>query len=143
MHGALQLKEMNNWIGSTDKHLLNDAIHMLHKFLWFDTNTTAFCFSQYSLHLLLLKSSMPLCDRKIMRLLSTGFFVTSLGNLSLRRSKRSQPVKLAQKYRLLSSVHTMAENAAKMNGRLFTETIIFYFSNGQVYGVLRRVISFV
>ena len=37
----------------------------------------------------------------------------------------------------------MAENAAKMNGRLFTETIIFYFSNGQVYGVLRRVISFV
>ena len=39
----------------------------------------------------------------------------------------------------LSSVHTRADYTAQ-NGRLFTETNFFYFSNGQLYGVLRHVI---
>ena len=49
---------MSNWIGSTVKQLWNYAMHVLHNFLGLDTNTIAFCLGQYSLHLLLLKSSM-------------------------------------------------------------------------------------
>ena len=33
-------------------------MHVLHKFLVFNINTTVFCLGQYSLHLLLLKSSI-------------------------------------------------------------------------------------
>ena len=47
-------------IGTTVKHELNNAMHVLHNFLGFDINTTAFCLGQYSIHLLLLKSSMVL-----------------------------------------------------------------------------------
>ena len=43
------VKEMNNWIGPTVKHVLNNVLR-------FDMNTTAFCFGRYSLHLVLLKS---------------------------------------------------------------------------------------
>ena len=45
-------------IGTTVKHELNNAMHVLHNFLGFDINTTAFCLGQYSLRLLLLKTSM-------------------------------------------------------------------------------------
>ena len=47
--GALQQKEMNNWIGLTVKHLWNDAMYKLHNFLGFNINTTVFCLG---LHLL-------------------------------------------------------------------------------------------
>ena len=57
-YGALQQKEMNSWIGPTVKHLWNDDMHVLHKFVGFNINTTAFCLGQSTLHLLLLKSSM-------------------------------------------------------------------------------------
>ena len=49
---------MSNWIGPTVKQLRNYAMHVLHNFLGFNTNTTAFCLGRSSLHLLLLKSSM-------------------------------------------------------------------------------------
>ena len=39
----------------------------------------------------------------------------------------------------LRRVHTRAEYAAK-NGRFISEKNIFYLSNSQVYGVLRRII---
>ena len=56
---SLVEKEMNNWIGQTNKQLWNFAMHKLHNLWEFDINTTAFCLGLYSLHLLLLKSSMP------------------------------------------------------------------------------------
>ena len=49
---------MNNWIGPTVKQLLNYAMHVLNNFWGANINTTAFCLGQYSLHLLLLKSSI-------------------------------------------------------------------------------------
>ena len=48
---------MNNWFGSTFKQVLNDAMNVEHYFEGFDINTTAYCLGQYSLHLLLPKSS--------------------------------------------------------------------------------------
>ena len=57
-HGALQQKEMNNWIGPTVKRLWNDAIMCCIILGFFYLNTTAYCLGQYSLHLLLPKSSM-------------------------------------------------------------------------------------
>ena len=49
---------MSNWIGPTVKQLWNYAMHLLHNFFGFDTNTTAFCLGRSSLHLLLIKSSI-------------------------------------------------------------------------------------
>ena len=42
----------------SQKKLWNHPMHVLDKFFGFNINTTAFCFGQSSLHLLLLKSSM-------------------------------------------------------------------------------------
>ena len=42
---------MNNWIGPTVKHVWNDAMLVLHSFLWCDINTTAFRLGLHSLHL--------------------------------------------------------------------------------------------
>ena len=56
-HGALKQKEMNSWNGPKVKHVWNNTMHVLHIF-WVDTNTAAFRLGQYSLHLLLLMSSM-------------------------------------------------------------------------------------
>ena len=64
-HGALQQKEMSNWIGPTVKELWNFAMHVLHKFFGFNINATAFCLGQSSLHLLKLKSSMAWFNDKI------------------------------------------------------------------------------
>ena len=51
-------KEMNSWIGPTIKQLL-ELCHLCVKYFFgFNIKTTAFCLGQYSLHLLLLKSSM-------------------------------------------------------------------------------------
>ena len=57
---------MSNWISPTVKQLWNYAMHVLHNFFRFNTNTTAFCLGQSSVHLLLLKSSMIklLCFRR-------------------------------------------------------------------------------
>ena len=57
-HGALQWKEMSNWISPTVKQQWNYSIHILHKFFGFNINATVFCLGRSSLHLLLLKSSM-------------------------------------------------------------------------------------
>ena len=50
--------EMYNWIGPKVKQVWNNAMHVLHNFLGFDMNTTAFYLGRYSLHILLLKSSI-------------------------------------------------------------------------------------
>ena len=49
---------MSNWIGPTVKQLWNFAINVLHNFLGLNISNTPFCLGRYSLHLLLLKSSM-------------------------------------------------------------------------------------
>ena len=56
---------MSNWIGPTVKQLWNYAMHVLHNFFVFNTNTTAFCLGRSSLHLLLLKSSMPIAISRL------------------------------------------------------------------------------
>ena len=49
---------MSNWTVPTVKQLWNVATHVLHNFLGFNTQTTAFCLGRYRLHLQLLKSSI-------------------------------------------------------------------------------------
>ena len=50
---------MNNRIGSRVKHVWNDGKHVLHNFIGFVLNSTAYHLGQFScLHLLLLKSSI-------------------------------------------------------------------------------------
>ena len=49
---------MSNLISPRVKQLWIYAMHVLHNFFGFNTNTTAFCLGRSSLHLLLLKSSM-------------------------------------------------------------------------------------
>ena len=58
IHCALFLKETNNRIGPTVKHVWNVAMHLLHIWGGFVINTTAYHSGRYNLHLLILKSSM-------------------------------------------------------------------------------------
>ena len=54
---------MNNWIGPIVKHVWNDTMLVLHNFMSFVINTTAYRLDLYSLHLLPLKSSMDSVTR--------------------------------------------------------------------------------
>ena len=63
-YGALQLKEMSNWIAPTVKQLWKYTMHCYFFLGGGNLNTTAFCLGRCSLHLLLLKSSMPILTAK-------------------------------------------------------------------------------
>ena len=69
-------KEMNTWIGPTVKQLWNYVMYVLHKFLGFNLNTTAYCLCRSSLHFLLLKT--PYDDRlmeQFSRYEATNFWI--------------------------------------------------------------------
>ena len=94
---------MNNWIGPTVKQVWNYAMHVLHIFLGFNINTTASSLGQYSLHLLLLKSTMPKLarDDKIRPLPSTIIYGHQCSLLHHRESLSSVP-KLPCSYKNIS-----------------------------------------
>ena len=60
LHGALQSKQMNNWIRPTVKHEWNVAMDLLHNFLVGVCHKHNKHLGRYSLHLLLPKRSMTL-----------------------------------------------------------------------------------
>ena len=74
---------MSNWIGPRVKQLWNYAMHVLHKFLGFNINTTAFCLGRSRLHLLILKSSVVSLFELTLRFLNFKIW-TSEGSKSLK-----------------------------------------------------------
>ena len=79
---------MNNWIDPRVQQLWNFSTHVLYILGGFNINTTAFCLGRWSLHLILLKSSMP-----------TQNWTCSLGSGTCWRQGREWRRRLARRER--------------------------------------------